>query len=72
MEIIRIDINSVVFHRLYDQNLITKDDFKLVKVFVKDDMFINDGIHAELVKEVMRAKSKLEEYEFNKRHKIKK
>ena len=48
------------------------DKYEVKEVSIEDDLFKNDETHAILKKASLKAYKQLKEYEFNKRHNIKK
>ena len=70
MEYITIKLLKTNFDSLIGVGALEKYEVK--EVSIEDDLFKNDEIHAVLKKTSLKAYKQLKEYEFNKRHNIKK
>lgn len=68
MELVTIQIEKPLLEHLVKTGLLT--EYKLIKVSVKDDLFEGDELHKKLLKDYLKLKKELNDYEFNKRHKM--
>lgn len=70
MEYVKIEIPKELYNELISEKRITHEQLK--EVNIKDDFFNNDSVWDSLKKASIKAYKNLKEYEFNKRHNIKK
>lgn len=68
MEEITVILTKENFDFLNDNDLLK--GHKVKEIYIKDEVFKDDIMHKELVKALVKAKEKLKEYEFKKRHNI--
>lgn len=69
MDLVNLKISQEKFDLLFNSGLLDYSEVR--EIYTMDDFFKDDETHKRLVKEVVKAKEKLKEYEFKKRHNIK-
>lgn len=69
-EIAIIEIETAILDRLRSEGALGRYEYRTKLVVVKDDLFAEDETHKQLVREVAKAKDRLNEYEFKKRYNI--
>lgn len=72
METVKIRFDAQKWEEIRNNLELCQDtDYTIEEVFVKDELFKDDEKHRALVKQLVKAKEQLKEYEFKKRHNIK-
>lgn len=68
MEFTTIKISSETLRFLIDSDVLTNNDYEVIRVEIRDDLFDNDNTHRLLKDKSNKAYRELKNYEWNKRY----